>query len=85
MMFENILCPSDESSASVRDLFCSAVISVLAFDSREVECTGESGTNRPVERQINAEVEDETLIWVEELFLVLLTMIGQPHRLNLVR
>ena len=63
MMLENILSPSAESVC-----FCTRFIpqrSGICPCLREVECTGESGTNRPVEQQINAKVEDETLIWVE--------------------
>ena len=62
MMFENILSPSTESVC-----FCTTFIPQhrdICPCLREVECTGESGTNRPVEQQINAEVEGRTLIWV---------------------
>ena len=62
MMFESILSPSAESVC-----FCTRFIPQrrdICPCLREVECTGESGTNRLVEQQINAEVEGETLNWV---------------------
>jgi len=91
MMFENILSPSAESVC-----FCTRLIpqrSDICPCLREVECTGESGTNRPVEQQIDAEVEDDTNLG-RSIPCILgdyrrapssTTMISQPHKLGLVR
>ncbi|OAX32785.1 hypothetical protein K503DRAFT_804938 [Rhizopogon vinicolor AM-OR11-026] len=57
-MFENVLSRLPNQSASVSDLFCSAETIVLA--SEKLNVLLRVGTNRALEQQIDAEVDDET-------------------------